>query len=121
MINKEFYEEDIIDDVVNQNTGIDNDEIEDTEDIDDEAAYEEDTVIDDEEDDIEAYNEEELLIKVLDRELKKIEVDRSSLTFKILGSQNIYEGIPIAKLTDSYIFKINNNLKKIKVKDIVLS
>jgi hypothetical protein len=68
-------------------------------------------------------SDDELQI-ALNNELKIPEFNRSILTFRISGDlENIYNGVPMAQMTngEAFLFKMNDGkLKKVYLKDIVL-
>jgi hypothetical protein len=64
------------------------------------------------------------LVKALNNELRSPEYARASIEFKIRGTNDTIEGIPISQLGGgtAYLFKTpDGKLKKVKVQDIILA
>lgn len=62
------------------------------------------------------------LTKMLDNELTFPEFSRGSVNFKIRGSGEKIEGVPLAKLSggEAFLFKTLTGMKKIKVEDMII-
>lgn len=61
------------------------------------------------------------LKKMLRNELASPEFNRGYATFKIRKTGEIVDAIPMAELKDSFLFKIDSKLRKIKLSDMILA
>jgi len=61
------------------------------------------------------------LMTAIDNELEIPEIDRAILDFNLRGTGEIISGIPMAKMSngESILFKINDEIRQIKVSDII--
>ncbi len=70
-------------------------------------------------------DEEEMIVQdefetALNNELKVPEYARRTVSFKVKGEPGVIDGIPMAKMKDgSFLMKIGNKYRKIKISDII--